>query len=58
MAKTILICGSTTGNTEDLSDHVAAGLKQAGAEGMVKNVADASTDELAGYDAVVFGCPI
>ncbi len=58
MAKTILIYGSTTGNTEDLSRHVTTGLKQVGAEVMVKNVVDASKDELAGYDAVVFGCPI
>ncbi len=35
---------------------MAAGLKQAGAEVTLKNVAGASTDELAGYDAVVFGC--
>ncbi len=35
---------------------MATGLKQVGAEVMVKSVADASTDELAGYDAVVFGC--
>ena len=56
MVKTILIYGSTTGNTEELSGHVAVGLKQAGAEVMVKNVAEASVDELADYDAVVFGC--
>jgi len=56
MTNVVLIYGSTTGNTEELSEHVAAGLKQAGAEVTVKNVADASVDELASYDAVVFGC--
>ncbi len=56
MANVILIYGSTTGNTEELSGHVAVGLKQVGAEVMVKNVTEASVDELADYDAVVFGC--
>jgi flavodoxin I len=35
---------------------VAAGLKQAGANVTVKNVTDAGVDELADYDAIVFGC--
>ncbi len=56
MAKTILIYGSTTGNTEELSGRVAAGLKQGGAEVTVKDVADTGVDELASYDAIVFGC--
>ena len=56
MAKTILIYGSTTGNTEELSGRVAAGLKQGGAEVTVKDVADTGVDELAAYDAIVFGC--
>ncbi|MCK4459284.1 MAG: flavodoxin [Methanosarcinales archaeon] len=56
MAKTILIYGSTTGNTEALSLHVAAGLKQGGADVTVKDVADTGVDELASYDAIVFGC--
>ncbi|MCK4459098.1 MAG: flavodoxin [Methanosarcinales archaeon] len=56
MAKVILVYGSTTGNTEVLSEHVAAGLKQAGADVTVKNVTDAGVDELIDYDAIVFGC--
>ncbi len=56
MAKVILIYGSTTGNTEDLSEHVAAGLKQAGADVTVENVMDANIEELNDYDAIVFGC--
>ncbi|MGP8331069.1 MAG: flavodoxin [Methanosarcinaceae archaeon] len=56
MTKAILIYGSTTGNTEALSEHVAAGLKQGGADVTVKNVADTGVDELASYDAIVFGC--
>ena len=56
MAKTILIYGSTTGNTEELSGRVAAGLEQGGAEVTVKDVADTGVDELAAYDAIIFGC--
>jgi len=47
MAKVVLIYGSTTGNTEALSEHVAAGLERGMAEVTVKDVAKASVDELA-----------
>lgn len=56
MAKAILIYGSTTGNTEELSEHVASGLKQAGVDVTVENVIDANIEELNDYDAIVFGC--
>ncbi len=56
MAKVVLVYGSTTGNTEVLSEHVAAGLKQAGADVTVMNVTDTGVDELIDYDAIVFGC--
>jgi len=57
MAKVILIYGSTTGNTEALAEAVASGLNEGGAEVTVKNVVDASVNELADYDSVVLGCP-
>jgi flavodoxin I len=56
MAKVVLIYGSTTGNTEALSEHVAAGLERGMAEVTVKDMTEASVDELADYDAIVFGC--
>jgi len=56
MAKAILIYGSTTGNTEEISEHVAEGLKEAGVDVTVENVIDASVDKLTGYDAIIFGC--
>ena len=56
MVKAILIYGSTTGNTEALSEHVAAGLKQGGADVTVKDVSNTGIEELASYDAIVFGC--
>lgn len=56
MANVILVFGSTTGNTEMLAEHVAAGLEQGMASVTVKNVTEASVDELAENDAIVFGC--
>ncbi len=41
MVKVVLIYGSTTGNTEALSEHVAAGLERGMAEVTVKDVAKA-----------------
>ena len=55
MAKAIVIFASTTGNTEALAESVSSGLKEGGLEVTVKNVADASVDELANYDLVVLG---
>ena len=56
MANVILVFGSTTGNTEMLAEHVAAGLEEGMASVTVKNVTEASVDELADNDAIVFGC--
>jgi len=38
------------------AEHVAAGLECGLANVTVKNVTEASVDELADYDAIVFGC--
>ncbi|MBC8526703.1 MAG: flavodoxin [Candidatus Cloacimonetes bacterium] len=56
MTKTILIYGSTTGNTETLSEVVVEGLEQGGAEVTVKNVTEVSVNELEDYDLIVLGC--
>ncbi len=55
--KIVLIYGTTSGNTEELAEDVVDGLASSGAEVVVKNVTDASVDELGGYDAIIFGCP-
>lgn len=57
MARIVLIYGTTSGNTEDLSESVADGLKSCGAEVIVKNATDANVNELKDYDAIVLGCP-
>ncbi len=56
MANVILVFGSTTGNTEMLAEHVVAGLEEGMASVTVKNVTEASVDELADNDAILFGC--
>ena len=55
--KIVLIYGTTSGNTEELAEDVVDGLASGGAEVVVKNVTDASIDELEDYDAIIFGCP-
>lgn len=57
MAKAILIYGTDTGNTEILSEPIVEGLKAGGIEVTVKDVEDASVNELANYDLIVLGCP-
>lgn len=46
-----------TGNTQMMADAVAEAINAAGAEALVKNVADISADEAATYDALALGCP-
>lgn len=55
MVKTIVIFGSTTGNTEALAHSVAEGLKEGNIEPVVKNVTAAGVDELADYDLILLG---
>ena len=55
MAKAVIIYGTTTGNTETLAGFVADGLEAAGMDVRVKNVADASPNDLLGYDVIVLG---
>jgi flavodoxin I len=56
MAKAILIYGSTTGNTKELSKGVIEGLKKGGIQATIKNVTEANVNELVDYDLIVLGC--
>ena len=56
MAKTILIYGSTTGNTESLSESVLEGLKKGNVDVTIKNVTEINVNKLANYDLIVLGC--
>lgn len=53
--KALLIYGSTTGNTEEVSNYVKSGLESAGHEVTQKNVADATPSELQDFDLIVLG---
>jgi len=57
MSKVILIYGSTTGNTEKLSESIAEGLELSGVGVVVKRVEDSRPQELEDYDVIILGCP-
>jgi len=57
MSKVILIYGSTTDNTETLSESVAEGLELSGVGVEVKRVEDSRPQELEDYDVIILGCP-
>ena len=56
--KAIIIFGSTTGNTEAMSEIVSKSLEENDIETVTANVTDASVDDLKGEnDLVLLGCP-
>ena len=58
MSKALIIFGTTTGNTEAMSDLIQKTLNENGMETEIKNVIDASISDLnGGHDLVLLGCP-
>ena len=57
MSKVAVVFWSGTGNTEAMADLVAEGVSAAGGEATVIQASDFSADQVAGYDALAFGCP-
>jgi len=58
MSKALIIFGSTTGNTEAMSDLIQKTLDENGMETEIKNVIDASVSDLNdGHDLILLGCP-
>ena len=55
MTKAIIVYGSTTGNTELLSDYVADAMRDSGLDVTVRNVTDSDVYDLYGYDIIVLG---
>ena len=55
MAKAIIVYGSETGNTESVAEVIAAALEDANFQITLKEVAQASVDELADYDLILLG---
>lgn len=51
----IIVYASMTGNTEEMAEIIAEGVREAGIEPEVKNVLDASANELEDYNGVILG---
>ncbi|MDR3171812.1 MAG: flavodoxin [Treponema sp.] len=57
MKKVLISYWSSSGNTEAMAKQVAQGAKDAGAEAVLKNVAETTPDLVKEAAAVAFGCP-
>ena len=55
MAKAIIVYGSETGNTESVAEVIAAAVEDANFKITLKEVTQASVDELSGYDLILLG---
>lgn len=55
MSNTLIIYGTTTGNTEMLAEKIASVLKSVGVETTLENVTDVAVRELLEYDVILFG---
>ncbi len=57
MSKALIVYGSTTGNTESVSDSIAKVLERNGIEAVIRDSADVTASGLSnGYDVILFGC--
>ena len=57
MKNILIIYWSGTGNTQEMAVAVAEGAKSLGMDVTVKEVANASVEDVVGADAVALGCP-
>lgn len=58
MAKALVVCASRTGDTRQIGELIAEGLRFSGAEADVVDVKEIKKEsDLQGYDAVVLGSP-
>lgn len=55
MANIILIYASMTGNTEEMAETIAEGIREEGVELVIKSVFDANAFELENYDGILLG---
>jgi flavodoxin I len=55
MAEVLIVFASETGNTEEMAQKIAEGIKRAGIEPVVKDVVQLSASEFASYDGIMFG---
>ena len=58
MKKVLIAYFSLSGNTQKMAEYMAEGVRISGQEATVKKVSDIKeTEEIAGYDGYIFGCP-
>jgi flavodoxin short chain len=57
MAKIAVVYWSETGNTEQMAEGVAEGIRSAGSEVALVPAADFDPATCGNYDAIAFGCP-
>jgi len=58
MKKVLVAYVSVTGNTKQMADYIAEGIRISGHDAEVKKVSEIKSDkELRGFDGYVFGCP-
>ena len=57
MEKIIIVYGSTTGTTEEMSQIITREIKSLGLDVAMKNVSNFSPEELSEYELIILGCP-
>jgi len=58
MKKVLIVYDSRTGNTEQMAQYIAEGVRFSGSEAELKRVREIKNEkELEGYDAYIFGSP-
>ncbi|MEW9702157.1 flavodoxin [Paenibacillus sp. SI8] len=55
MSSIIIVYASMTGNTEEIAEAIADGVREAGIEPVVKSVMDAKGQDLEQYDGILLG---
>lgn len=56
MPKSLIVYGSTTGNTETTAEYIAEAMEEKDFAVELKNVTEVGVADLTGYDIVLFGC--
>ena len=57
MAKIAIIYWTGTGNTREMAEAAARGVRAAGCEARLAEVEEIRAEEALGYDGLMFGCP-
>lgn len=57
MARVLVAYYSRSGNTREMADHVAEGVREAGGQVDVRPVTDVSVDDLLEYEGIIIGSP-